>query len=110
MTKQKKTRFSLSEVSKFFWVSIPAMALFLLVYLARVFNPTLSQSDAGRLQVEGIENKVQYLTSLVLTTPSGEELFLNYDSEGAYLRVLGTINADEISIGANVGAEGSALL
>ncbi len=62
------------------------MGMFLLVYFMGVLSPIQSQNNQN-LQVGGIENKVQYLTSLVLTTPSGNELFLNYDEAGHYLKI-----------------------
>lgn len=67
------------------------------VYSLGVINP-LQASQSEYLQVDGVQNSVQYLTSLVIDSPTAKVEF-KYDDASKAVRALGSLNMQNLVVG-----------
>ena len=67
------------------------------VYSLGVINP-LQASQSEYLQVDGVQNSVQYLTSLVIDSPTAKVEF-KYDDASKAVRASGSLNMQNLVVG-----------
>ena len=67
------------------------------VYSLGVINP-LQASQSEYLQVDGVQNSVQYLTSLVIDSPTAKVEF-KYDDASQAVRASGSLNMQNLVVG-----------
>jgi hypothetical protein len=68
------------------------------VYSLGVINP-LQASQSEYLQVDGVQNSVQYLTSLVIDSPTATKVEFKYDDASKAVRASGSLNMQNLVVG-----------
>lgn len=69
-----------------------------------------SSANSEGLSVSGVQNVTQYLTSLVLQSPSGKSIIFSYDTELGGVRINGKVNVNDIIIGGTNEASQNAVV
>ena len=78
------------------------------VYSLGVINP-LQASQSEYLQVDGVQNSVQYLTSLVIDSPTAKVEF-KYDDASKAVRASGSLNMQNLVVGKGNAASTSSVV
>lgn len=116
MTAHQTKFFKLKEVSFPILLWIVGVSVALVLHVFGVFSHAKPIENEDKVTVDGVENVVQYLTSLVLHAPwtSSQLITIQYDGGIDALRVNGRVNADALVIDAgqvnnNSSVEGNAV-